>query len=254
MSNVEPLAVCAACGRSYAYWGKHMRQWGCAWPEPARAQKADSTLALDLRFMELQNRLGVTVATLHLHQNMSITACVSAVQLAEEATAHVIETMRAAAASAAASSTVLAAADITAIGARSAALLQGLRKIPEVCEKHATGALTPVERPLLAQAKASKKHFAFFSLVHEIADILQNNPEDRNHCYTSTEEWSTGKLRLPQSKITDVIHGQRFRDSPASRPFTPAERAGLRRVHIAAQAWNDDATVRVPRVCIVAAG
>jgi hypothetical protein len=246
MSNNCEGTLCASCGRTYILWGQHERRWGCQLPALAEEKQARRDLASDLRFKELQSRLGVEVATMHLHKCISITACVMAVQLAEKAAAHVIETVRSAAVAAAASNTVLGEEDIIAIGARSTAVLQELRNIDKVCEMHAPNALTPVARPLLAPAEASKKHFAFFSLVHAVADVLQNCPEDRAHCYKSSEEWRTGKFRLPQNSITDIVHAQRFRDSPASRPATPAELAGPRRVILAAQPWNDDATVSTP--------
>ena len=246
MSNICEGTLCASCGRTYILWGQHERRWGCQLPALAEEKQARRDLASDLRFKELQSRLGVEVATMHLHKCISITACVMAVQLAEKAAAHVIETVRSAAVAAAASNTVLGEEDIIAIGARSTAVLQELRNIDKVCEMHAPNALTPVARPLLAPAEASKKHFAFFSLVHAVADVLQNCPEDRAHCYKSSEEWRTGKFRLPQNSITDIVHAQRFRDSPASRPATPAELAGPRRVILAAQPWNDDATVSTP--------
>ena len=83
-------------------------------------------------------------------------------------------------------------------------------------------------------------------MVQQITDIMQNDAEDRGHFYRSSADWSTGKYREPQTVITDVVHAQRFRDSPASRPLTPAERAGPRRVILCAQGWNDDATVSTP--------
>ena len=180
---------------------------------------------------------------MHLHKKVSVTACTMAVQLAELAAAITVE----ACLKVASSSGAPDSAAISTVGERVAAVLEELRNIDKVCEVEAPGALMPVERPLLAPFAASQKHFAFFSLIQEIADVLQNDAESRQHVESSTAEWSTGKFRTPPTVMTDVVHGQRFRESPASRPATALELAGPKRWRIVIQPWNDDATVSTTR-------
>ena len=140
---------------------------------------------------------------MHLHKKVSVTACTMAVQLAELAAAITVE----ACLKVASSSGAPDSAAISTVGERVAAVLEELRNIDKVCEVEAPGALMPVERPLLAPFAASQKHFAFFSLIQEIADVLQNDAESRQHVESSTAEWSTGKFRTPPTVMTDVVHG-----------------------------------------------
>ena len=114
---------------------------------------------------------------MHLHKKVSVTACTMAVQLAELAAAITVE----ACLKVASSSGAPDSAAISTVGERVAAVLEELRNIDTVCEVEAPGALMPVERPLLAPFAASQKHFAFFSLIQEIADVLQNDAESRQH-------------------------------------------------------------------------
>ena len=207
-------------------------------PPTARAD-----LAAELGYKKLRRKIGNELAQMHLHKKVSMTACVMAVQIAKLATAITVELCRKASASAGATRLDH---ELAMVGEHVAAVLQELTDIDKVCEAEAPNALMPVARPLLAEPVASKKHFAFISLIHAIADVLQNDAEDRQHCWSSSAEWSTGKFRTPPKVMTDVVHAQRFRDSPASRPATAAELSGPKRCRILLQPWNDDATVRLP--------
>jgi hypothetical protein len=241
----EKAVECAACGREYVSWGQHVRRHGCAQvavqpcvscdeePEPESAPPA---WAADLPYQEMACKLGGTVAEMHLIKKMSITTCQLAVKLAEQAASIAVDLCRATIGG----DNVELQARLDAVGARSLAVLQKLSNIDAVCEEHASGALMPIERPLLAPPKQAKKHFAFFSIEAVIRDMLQKDPESRGHSWQSSDSWSTGEFRNPPVIINDVTHGARFRSSPASRKALPSE---ARRKRIAIQAWNDDATV-----------
>jgi hypothetical protein len=166
--------ICGSCGRGYSYWGRHQLDFGCTQPVLAERVPAKDppprNVALDLLYKEMESKLGSEVATMHLHKKISLMGCEKAVELVEVAVAHVVEIVRTTFASAGASNTGLCA-DITAIGTRTAAVLQELRKIDGVCEQHAPNALAPVERPSLASANASKKQFANFSLQQKFANF-----------------------------------------------------------------------------------
>ena len=237
---------CPSCGRSYVSWGQHRRQWGCQHPPtvllptPLVAEQPRADLTSELGYKKLRRTLGKELATMHLHKKIQVSACVMAVQLAEKAVEITVELCRRAVSSTGAGELDTA---ISTVSERVAAVLRELRNIDKVCEVEAPDALMPVTRPLLSPPDASKKQFAFFSLIHEIADVVQKDAESRRYIEASSAEWSTGKFRTPPRMMTDIVHAQRFRDSPASRPATALELAGPKRWRIVIQPWNDDATV-----------
>ena len=247
VENVGPSGpqLCPACGHTYVSWGQHVRRHGCKLPaagkcapcvESPSADEQPSMWDAEPRWREMASELGEKLAVMHLHSKIHISECQLAVELAEQAVSHVINACRAVVSDE-------SAAAIDGVRDRASATLKKLRNIDAVSAEHAPGALMPVPRPLLASPEASKKQFAFFSVEHLLRDVVQNDPEDRGHIQSSSEEWKTGKFRQPPTVITDVTHGARFRSSPVSRPAGPNE---ARRGRIYIQTWNDAATVWLP--------
>lgn len=209
--------------------------------ETCKTEPKRRDLSAEIGYKKLRRALGKELSEMHLHKKVPVATCVMAVKLAEQAAAITVDACRRAVASAGATADVQQ--EVAAVDKRVAAVLQELRDINKVCEAEAPDALLPVVRPLLAPGGASKKHFAFFSLKDVAADVMQKDAEARRHICSSSDDWSTGRFRTPPSVVTDIVHAQRFRESPASRPATAAELAGPKRYRIAVQAWNDDATV-----------
>ena len=253
VENVGPGSqACPSCGLTYVSWGHHVRYHGCKPPvagvcapcdESPSADEQPSMWDAEPRWREMASELGEKLAVMHLHSKVHISECRLAVELAEQAVSHVINACRAVV-----SSDESAAAAIDGVRVQESATLKQLRDIDAVCAKQATGALVPVPRPLLSPPEASKKQFALFSVEHLLRDEVQNDAETRWHVKSSTEEWKTGKFRQPPTVITDVVHGARFRSSPASRAAGPNE---ARRGRIYIQTWNDAATVwSLPRALL----
>ena len=235
---------CEACGVHCVSLGQHRRQWpqcrpACEPCEPASdpppsAEVKPSIKAEDLRFGEIANHLGRRIAAMHLESLVEIAHCKAAVALAKHAVELTIQAML----SSKVHIDTALEAELKAVGARCVQTVGKLNNIDAVVARQAPGALKPVQRPLLAAPAESKKHFAFFSLTEQIADMLQNDTETRQHCRASSREYCTGRYRRPPDTITDVIHAERFRQSPASRV-----RFSNNRLVLVGNPWNDDATV-----------
>ena len=239
------MQQCAVCNKSYAKLGAHYRYSpGCkvapvlpSAPEPAPLPAAPSTTPTGdaLRWQQASSKLGSMIAHMRLQKNVHILHCEMAVELARAAVLLVLDVLESKLAT-----NKLAAATVVDVRAGATEVLGGLNNITDVCKKQTEGALRPISRPLLAKDEEGKKQFAFFSLIHLIADVLQNDAESRKHTLEESDEIRTGKYRQPPVVLTDTKHGERFRNSPCSRPALPGER---RRVVLDLHSWNDDATV-----------
>jgi len=196
----------------------------------------------------MANQLGRRVATMHLKNGVAINHCKAAVEFGERAVQLTIEAML----SAACRVDPAVEAELKAMAQRCLSTVGKLAAVETVVARQAEGALQPVERPQLAAAAESKKHFAFFSLTEQIADVLQNDAESRKYCRAESREYCTGRYRRKPHTITDIVHAERFRQSPASRV-----RFSNNRFVLVGNPWNDDATVSVhapslqslPQVC-----
>ena len=174
------------------------------------------------------------IACMHLQNKVHINHCEEAVRLARAATLLVLDVCRALSEDASAFDNVVK---------QTLAVMDKLMNVDEACAQHAPGSLQPVSRPLLESNHESKKHFAFFSLVSLIGDVLQNDDEALEQILISSADFATGKYREPPTIISDVKHGLKFAASPCSRSI-PVNPSKQRRVVIDLHAWNDDATVR----------
>jgi hypothetical protein len=245
--SVAMSAPCAFCGQPHSSLGQHWRRWPLCKLQAEAAAAAQ--VAVDppppavipqLRVREMKAQLGRIVTDMHLIKKVHISTCVTAVRLAE--TAHEL------------SFAILKFAILptnpglvgvlATVQESCAAVLAGLRQVDRVCEQHSPGAQEPVPRPLLATHEVGKKQFAFFSLEALIVGVAQHDTEARRLMIEASDDWATGRFREQPSVITDVVHGERFRRSPASR-YRPVE-TGPRRLVVVGQGWNDDATVNPP--------
>lgn len=245
------MTNCPACEKEVVGvrgMGQHFRRNPSCKPCTPQAEAPPQTWTTELRFREIESKLGKEIATLHLHKKVSAVDCVLMCMFGEHIVTFLVDAMRHCVRTSAgidAAATDAADADMSAVGAQMTAVLKELRNIDKVCAAQAPTALMPVVRPRLRTADAAKKDYAFLSLQELLANVLQTDAESRAHILHASDEWSTGSLRnRPTTEpVTDVVHGQRFRDSPASRRVEPSAAGSPRRVIVAIQCWNDDATV-----------
>ena len=242
------MPTCGACGAQYLRLGGHLRYSpGCGElavspsepppPPPATpSQTPSNTPSGDtLRWAQMSSKLGFIIASMRLNQKIHILHVEQAITLARTAIELAMDVL-----DVKCGNNQEAAANATEVRAGAMRVLDGLKDVDHVCKEQTTGALSPIKRPGLAPDEVGKKHFAFFSLIHLIADVLQNDTESRKYIEAESDEIRTGKYRELPTVLTDTKHGLRFRNSALSRKALPGE---PRRIVMDLHSWNDDATV-----------
>ena len=178
-----------------------------------------STSCNKMWMLQFERILGEHVAVMHLeklmkteHVECAVVAVQDAIALLSERIISVLEQ----------GATLAQVQTVTSVAMDS---VKKLKRIDKVCEKRCQGSpLSFIDRPLLGDAAKNRKHFAFFSLKSLLADVLQNDKDDRLHSLASSEEWSTGKLYQKEPTIMrDFQDAKRFRWSRAARPADPNE-------------------------------
>ena len=205
-------------------------------PAP-KQHKPSPDKALSSRLRTAESDLGQRVATMRLLNIMEVADIKESVDLALSICTHMDSILK----------EVTSEIDSGVAGkimdavASMAEVVRRCKDVDKQCKLHAPGAVTSIERPLLAKHDAAKKWFSFLSVQDVVVDLLRNDKDVRMATLKSSEKWKTGSFATTPKIASDLVHGKRFANSLLARKAGPNE---TRHVRVGLTLWNDDMTVR----------
>lgn len=241
------MEQCTACGWKGISLQMHLSNWRNVACMPAAplapalegVARRCSTAASRLPSLEYERILGEHVQKMYLEKIMHQTHIRCAVALAQDAvsllSSRIIKELE--------STAPQAVSTISSLVAGAVHSIKQLNDVERTCQRQCRVTIPAmVPRPLLGPDKIRRKHFAFFSLIDLIIDMLQNDSTARRHFLAKSRYWGTGVLYQKEPTVMrDFEDARRFRWSAAAKAFPTGEK--LERVRGVIDSWNDDMTV-----------